>query len=163
MKNLFMQTKALLSDCERYRYWLERTWDEKLPRVCWVMLNPSTADHQVDDATIRKVVGFSTIWGGGGVTVVNLFALRSTDPRALYKAEDPVGPLCDTHLLACAIRDMRVVVGWGCHGGLHGRDQAVLALLKQHGLQPECLGKTNGGHPRHPLYVAYETKLEAYP
>lgn len=162
MKSLYLNSAALLSDDGRYRYWLTRTWDESRPRVCWVMLNPSKADHQTDDPTIRKCIGFAERWGCGGITVVNLFALRATDPAELYQAEEPVGALNDLHLAACAMRDRRVVCGWGAHGGLGDRNKAVLALLYSHGLQPECLGRTKEEHPRHPLYLGYEVKPQPY-
>ncbi|MDB5297796.1 MAG: hypothetical protein JWO31_3779 [Phycisphaerales bacterium] len=81
MPDLFTRAAAVLSPCERYRYVLHRWWDESKPAVCWLMLNPSTADAATDDPTIRKCCGFARAWGAGGIAVVNLFALRATDPR----------------------------------------------------------------------------------
>ena len=60
-----------------YRYLLWREWNAKLPRLLWILLNPSTADERVDDPTLRRVLGFSRSYGFGGLEVVNLFALRS--------------------------------------------------------------------------------------
>ena len=56
------------------------------------MLNPSRADEERNDATIRRCIGFAGDWDFGILEVVNLFALMSTDPAALLKAKDPVGP-----------------------------------------------------------------------
>jgi hypothetical protein len=50
-----MWRSATISDCGRYRYALGRRWDDG-PTACWVMLNPSTADADVDDPTIRRCV-----------------------------------------------------------------------------------------------------------
>ncbi len=57
---------ATLSVDNVYRYALWRTWDPPAdmfepsrPIMTWVMLNPSTADHRVDDPTIRKCIGFA--------------------------------------------------------------------------------------------------------
>src|SRR5262245_19133112 len=99
MGDLFQTKEALISPCGLYRYWLTRTWDNSLRRVCWVMLNPSTADAEQDDPTIRRCVGFARSWGAGGIIVVNLFAFRASDPKALLRAADPVGPDNDGHIL----------------------------------------------------------------
>ncbi len=47
---------AILSG--RYRYLLWRTWDETCPRLLWVLLNPSKADEQTDDPTLRRCSRF---------------------------------------------------------------------------------------------------------
>lgn len=85
-----VQRRALLSPDGRYRYVLEREWDPEGSSVCWVMLNPSTADADVDDPTVRRCLRFTRRWaasdpelGIGRMTVVNLFARRSTSPEAL--------------------------------------------------------------------------------
>src|SRR5258708_25884820 len=82
---------AVLSDDLVYRYELTRRWDSR-PMVTWVMLNPSIADAEVDDLTVTKCCGFTQRWGWGGIRVVNLFALRATNPKELHDHPDPVGP-----------------------------------------------------------------------
>ncbi len=123
------------------------------------MLNPSTADAERDDPTIRRCAGFARSWGFGGMTVVNLFALRATDPARLRRARDPVGRDNDRHIAAAASAGL-VVVAWGVHGRLGERDRAVLALLS--GCRPGCLGTTRGGHPRHPLYLPAATRCRPF-
>lgn len=76
---------ASISGCERYRYALERRIPDVVgPNLCWLMLNPSTADAAKDDPTIRKVMGFTGRNGYGVALVVNLFALRETHPKNVY-------------------------------------------------------------------------------
>lgn len=138
-----------------HRYLLWRTWDTTRPRHLWVLLNPSTADATSDDPTLRRCAGFSRDWGYGGLEMVNLFALRATDPRELLRAEEPIGSENDRYIAAAAARAAGIVVAWGARGTLLRRDQAVLALLSRHAACPlHCLGTTRKDCPRHPLYVA---------
>lgn len=118
------------------------------------MLNPSTATATVTDNTIRRCRGYAHRWGAGGL-LLNLFALRSTDPRQLYTHPRPVGSDNDA-VLTDRLRDPRtdrgrVVVAWGSNGGLHERDRQVLALLRSEGVRPLSLRVTGRGHPHHPL------------
>lgn len=87
-----MQRSAIISECQRYRYVLERKWQPELPGVLFVALNPSTADGQHDDPTVRRCVGFARSWGFGKIVIANLFALRSSHPSVLLIDVDPIGP-----------------------------------------------------------------------
>lgn len=155
---------AVMSECGIYRYELRRTWGhEEGPLVCWVMLNPSTADADVDDPTIRRCVGFSQRWGCERLVVVNLFALRATDPKALMRFPDPVGPENDDAIAAAADEAERVVVAWGAHGTYRNRAAEVTNRLAGiHNMRLHCLGQTKQGAPRHPLYVRGDQSLEVY-
>lgn len=146
---------AILSPDGRYRYFLTRDLLVGKGRCLFIMLNPSTADAQKNDQTIKVCMGFSKIWGFGELAVVNLFALRSTDPQALYGDPDPVGPENDAHILRAAAEADAIVAAWGAHGAHLGRAQQVLTLLK--GREIKCLGKTKDGNPRHPLKLTYKT------
>src|SRR4026208_2484913 len=57
-----MTRAATISACTRYRYSLRRTWAEGCAIVCFIMLNPSTADADIDDPTIRRCIGFGKSW-----------------------------------------------------------------------------------------------------
>lgn len=151
-------SNALLSPDGVYRYALVRQWSDA-PPVVWVLLNPSTADAETDDPTIRRVTGFSRSWGAGGALVVNLFALRSTDPAALLTHPDPVGPDNDTAILTALRHAKLVVCGWGGEAAkprLEPRAKHVWHLLTNMYVGPariSHLGMTKSGHPRHPLYL----------
>ena len=144
-----MLRTASLSRDGRYRYTLSRVWDATAPLVLFVGLNPSTADHRQDDPTIRRCVRFASDWGFGGLLVANLFALRSSSPRALDHAVDPVGRYNDRWLRRLSSQAALTVAAWGGYGTRLGRDRIVQRLLRE----PCCLGLTMNGHPRHPLYV----------
>lgn len=149
---------AVLSPDGAYRYLLARRWGSG-PRALFVGLNPSTADAAVDDASTRRMVGFARAAGCGSLSLVNLYAWRSTSPVALRQVTDPIGPDNDTWIMAAAEVAELVVAAWGSHAA-QGRAATVLQLL---GCVPVwCLGQTKDGHPRHPLYLPARTPLEAY-
>lgn len=155
---------ALISPCEAYRYWLTREWDAGAEKLPFVMLNPSTADASLDDPTIRRCMSFARREAYGGIVVMNLFALRATDPAALKGAADPLGPDNDGHLAAlfeyAQARQLPIVAAWGVHGVLNGRAAAVKAVASIAGARLVCFGHTKSGHPKHPLYIAGDQPLQ---
>jgi hypothetical protein len=145
---------AELSDCGTYRYTLTRDWDSDRPAACFVMLNPSTADAEQDDPTIRRCLGYARTWGCGSLAVVNLYAYRAADPSELWRAADPVGPNNDSWLRAAVTGARKsggpVVAAWGAHA----RTDRISAVLELPGVAPiSVLALTKGGQPRHPLYL----------
>lgn len=143
---------AVLSDCGKYRYLLRRVVDPMArDTALFVMLNPSTADATTNDATIRRCMRFTKDWNYHILEVVNLFAFRSTDPKKLKTAEDPVGPDNDKWITRRAEKASVIVAAWGTHGVLLERDQAVKKLLSNLENPLQCLGVTQDGHPKHPL------------
>lgn len=152
------------AEAERYRYTLRR----EIPglgfegTVLFVMLNPSTADDNVDDPTIRRCVSFATRWGFARLEVGNLYALRSTDPASLFASDDPVGRDNDRHLEAMAGRATEIIVAWGAtRHPFPKRAQDVLRRLEFH-CRANCLGQTKQLHPRHPLYVRGDKHREVF-
>lgn len=152
---------AILSDCGQYRYELRRTWDESLPKAMFLMLNPSTADADIDDPTIRRCLAFAKSWGYGGILVGNLFAYRATDPKALLTAADPIGRENEAHLKAMQNESSAVICAWG-----NGR--LVEKLSKKYCEDYKPLSKfagrlfylelANDGTPKHPLYLKGDLK-----
>ena len=155
---------AIISDDGLYRYWLEReTRGEGATGV--IMVNPSTADATLDDATIRKLRGFGSRYGWGRVIVGNLFAYRATDVRELGRVADPVGPDNDYWLSQIFDTVDRVICAWGPVAkqpkALRGRYERVLGMCAQAGLETFSIGKPcKDGHPAHPLMLPYTLGLE---
>jgi hypothetical protein len=118
-----------------------------------VMLNPSTADAEKDDPTIRRCIAFAARERFGGVEILNLFAFRATAPAGLKAAADPVGPDNDLHLRDLFGRHRTILAAWGLHGAYLGRAEAIMRLAATLGARLTCLGRTAHGHPRHPLYA----------
>lgn len=158
-----MNRDAIISECGKFRYLLSRTWNTDLQPLLFVMLNPSTADARVDDATIRRCVNFARAHGRfGGIEVVNLFAYRATDPTDLRRAGLPVGPENDAHISAAAARAGAVCAAWGATKDADDRIQVVGPLLRRAGHELLCLHITRSGYPGHPLYLASSKRLQPY-
>lgn len=144
---------ATFSLCRTWRYALTRRWQPNTVGIAFLMLNPSTADAFELDPTVRRCIGFAKAWGYGGLLVLNLFGLRSTDPRGLKTHPDPVGPDNDTVIGQWLdLLSGPVVAAWGVHGAYQQRDRQVAKLVAAHGKRLMCLGTTKDGHPLHPLY-----------
>ena len=146
---------AIFSDDGVYRYSLRRAWGIG-GSVCFVMLNPSIADATHDDPTIRKCIGFAKRWGYSVLEVVNLFALRSTDPKKLQAVDRPIGPLNDGYIEEAASRADRIVAAWGGGGRYLNRGQKVRERLRWLGYEVWAIRITKG-EPWHPLYLPYES------
>jgi len=154
MVDLFNKKSAIISDCGAYRYRLNRRWfAENRFGVLFIMLNPSTADADIDDPTVRRCTGFTRSWGYGGFGVVNLFAYRATDPSELMVAADPVGPQNDAHIQDALAHCDFVVCAWGANKVADRRAGEVLRLIRDWNKIPHCLDITKSGAPKHPLYV----------
>lgn len=144
---------ALISPDGLYRYTLERKWGPGGDYVNFCMLNPSTADAADDDNTIKRCTRFAQDWGYSGLIVTNLFALRSTDPRALDVHPEPVGPENDEWLRLVGRHASLVVCAWGADRAIGGRAGQVRRLLSAERLVLHHLGLTKDGHPKHPLFL----------
>ncbi len=162
-------TSAVISQCKRYRYVLRRRLDygyhsARESSVLWVMLNPSTADAVIDDPTIGKCLAFSRGWGFKQMSVVNLFALRSTDPKALSQCslEESIGPDNDAYIREEAAYAQEVICAWGIHGALGGRPERVMSTLRLADAELKALRVCKNGEPGHPLYLAANTERFPY-
>lgn len=159
--NTTCRSGAEFSLCEQYRYLLWRKWGE-MPPATFIMLNPSTADEVKNDPTVERCERRARAMGFGGLRVANIFALRSTDPSALYTHNDPTGPDNDDAILESVTGAGLVICAWGKHGNLNQRGQKVLQLLCGAGIAPHYLKLNNDGTPKHPLYVGYSVKPQAW-
>lgn len=168
MNEAWQNRYAWLSKCERYRYTLYRYKDRSLfdpavSTVAFIMLNPSKADHRIDDPTVLRCVGYADRWGFQEMRIANLYAWRSTDPSELLTAEDPVG-LHNAQAIDNVARAARLVVcAWGNleTPAQKARAREVLSQLRELGCEPECLGTTKAGAPRHPVRLGYDVQRVA--
>lgn len=146
---------AVVSACGTYRYLFTRVWDASLPVLPVCMLNPSRADHEIDDPTVLVLTHFGRLWGYGGLSGVNLFAFRASKPRDMMAARDPFGPENEIHLHR-ALNDARyshvpMLAAWGNDGILMDRNVHFCRQAAHHLVRLVCLGTTLAGHPKHPM------------
>jgi len=150
-----MNKGAKFSECGNYRYSLWRIWDEDKKVLTFIGLNPSTANEEKDDPTIRRIIQFAKDNGYGGCRMLNLFTLISSDPyrllvsRNTFKNADYWLTVLGTH---------PVVFAWGSFKEAKFRAKEVIKMF------PEalCLGKNKDGSPKHPLYLKANTPLSQY-
>lgn len=149
-----MKSGALFDKTRKYRYSLWRAWNDELPRLTFVMLNPSRADEDFNDPTIKACIDFANKLGFGHMEVVNLFAYRTSDPKKLKLAPSPIGKDNDEHILEAIRKADQTIAAWGNHGAHLKRSGSVVKLVEKK-LQTEllCFGTTKSGEPRHPLYI----------
>lgn len=154
-----MLREAIFSKDKKYRFQLNREWDEKLPCIGFILLNPSTADHKKDDPTIRKLICYANKWGFGKLRVVNINPYRSKSPEhLLYNAlPDEVREANNIYIQGIYRFSSIVVCGWG-----NNSLDVDIESIKEH-LKPKrtyCFEKNKNGNPRHPLYLPSDIKLE---
>jgi hypothetical protein len=143
---------ATFSPCRKYRYKLWRIWDDSLPMVAFIGLNPSTADETKNDPTITRCINYAKKWGYGGMYMMNIFAFRATDPNVMKAEKRPIGPENDYHLYDIAKSVESVVCSWGNHGSHADRSEFVTSRLFDD-MKLHCLGTNKSGEPKHPLYL----------
>jgi hypothetical protein len=145
---------AIFSDDRKYRYALWRIWDESKPLVMFIGLNPSTANEETNDPTIRRVMSFAKSWGYGGVYMMNLFAYVTAYPLELKKCKDPIADN-DKYLKEIASKCEKIVFAWGSF------KEAIERSYKIYEMFPVAseLGSNKDGSPKHPLYVKGDVQL----
>lgn len=142
-----------------YRWTLKRDVGDLLAptkkHVLVCGLNPSTADAEHDDPTSRRIIGFARRENATHLTMVNLYAARTTDPKRLRDFNDPVGTANDRTIAEAAHRAHLIIAAWGKPPGKAGEARArrVLDLLTAAGDVYRLGPATRDGHPPHPLYL----------
>lgn len=157
-----MRTDAYFSADRKHRYWLIRIWDETLPIIGNIGVNPSTADERDNDHTISKDIGFARRMGYGGLLKLNVGALCATDPRKWRKGWDRIGAENTAkHLAQYAERFGvdKTIAAWGKNGNYAiGQCEAIQREFSE----LWCFGRNPDGSPRHTLMLPYSTPLELF-
>lgn len=154
---------AIISPCGKYRYRLDRAVSVSGPVYAFFGVNPSTADANTDDATVRKWHGFVTTWGGRKFVVGNVFAYRATDVRTLAAVDDPFGDDIGEHTTDIITEADILVPCWGNTSKVPPRLRFAFDVLLESllcsGKPVRHFGLTKSGDPKHPLMLGYSTPL----
>lgn len=156
-----MYKSANISGDLNHRWILERAWEIGGPgSLGFIGLNPSTADADIDDPTIRRLIGFAQREGKRGLLVANLYSFRATDPKKLLTlANGGIGAYTDRYIDEVIAKCRVVLCGWGAvHKSQEARAHEVMRRVACTG-RAYCLGLTKSGQPRHPLYMRADTPL----
>lgn len=145
-----MVKTAEFSECGKYRYQLTRIWDESLPVTMCIGLNPSKADSEKDDPTIRILIRMLQALGYGGFKMMNLYGLITPHPNDLRNSPDPVG-INDQWLASTAYHVQDIIYFWGTFKHIEHRVKKVREILPE----GKCFGKTQNGYPWHPMALMY--------
>lgn len=162
---LFEMSGATFSEDRQHRHLLWRIWDDKLPLLMMLMLNPSKAGARVSesDPTVTRQIERAKRLGCGGLLVANAHDLVSTDPRGLKTHPKPISDDCNRHIIIAADRTVAskgfIVCAWGKHCS-PARAAEIRRLLA--GWPVWCLGLNADGSPVHPLYRPYSAELLEY-
>jgi len=151
---------AVFDPTRTYRYTLTRRWKDEGRIISFIGLNPSKATETINDPTVTRCIKYAERCGYSGMHMLNIFAMRSTDPKMLYRVEDPVGPENDDYIYSTCKESDLIVAAWGNHSAYRNREGEVLGLLQKFRLW--SFGTTKDGHPRHPLYLAANTPVQVY-
>ncbi len=150
---------ATLSRDRIYRYMLWRRWSDGNRYVQFIGLNPSIADENTDDPTIRKCVKFARTWGYDALCMTNLFAYRATNRKIMMAFSDPIGYGNDRWLVKTAENASLIVCAWSQDGAFNNRAAGVLKLLKRFDLHYLRMSS----QPWHPLYLPDATWPSRWP
>jgi hypothetical protein len=151
---------AVLSDDAFRRLMLGRQWGPDPRKMAlWIGLNPSTADADKDDPTVRRVYGFSKAAGFDHFVLVNLFAHRTAKPKVLWKDAtqmDVVGVGNDCWIEFLASQAQMVICAWGAnakHSEARPRVCEVIDLLHPIVDLHVMRLTESSGVPEHPLML----------
>lgn len=147
---------AILSPCGAYRYYLHRfRIDIVRPRhtATFLLLNPSTADARVDDATVRKCWRYAMSWGMTDMVFVNTNPFRSRDPKHVPSTlPNAVKRRNEDHIEEAA-RHSDVFVGAWSSNAWPMLVAGALVAVKRAGKTVYALDVAISGAPKHPLYL----------
>ena len=151
---------------EEYRYILGERGER--PIIC-VGVNPSTAEPDKLDRTMKRVKSISEFNGYDGYYMLNVCAQRATSPEDIEQIN--ISCLHNENMKAfeklfSCHSGLDVWAAWG--GSITKRSffisylHVIQEIGTKHGVNWFCAGLTKNGHPRHPLFLKKTTILQPF-
>lgn len=155
--------KGIFSRDGVYRYYLFYRWAPGGRRAIFGMQNPSTANSDKSDPTVTRCMGFAKRLRCNALVVVNMAAGIATKPADLLKLKDPVGRYNIRSIAQVPQKGDIVIAAWGALSPKLRElfSPSIRAFTEIRGVK--CLGLTQAGDPRHPLYLHSKAKLIKLP
>ena len=150
-----MIRSAILSENRKHRYLLSRIWNQKNEKILFIMLNPSSADENIDDPTTKKVISYSKKWGYGGLHICNLYTYRTTSPKILFDIPKNKRGSNKNEIKKYAKKSSKVVYAWG-------HKEIIPLWLNEIVSDPKFIELSKEGVPKHPLYLKSNLKLKSF-
>jgi hypothetical protein len=159
-----IRIRGAVDDSETYRWWLEWSWDAGADAdgedvAVFIGCNPV---HRGDtyDSTTRAC--YEAVEDRvGRLLLVNLYAFRHPDPKALLTVDDPVGDENEEVLRRSIAEASTVVLCWGDIGA--AVDPPRAAEVRSWAGSPLVFGTTRAGNPWHPGYANRRGALRLQP
>ena len=154
-------------DTGEHRLTLTRSFAEDrtaTPFALWAGMNPSGAEGDVDDLTIKKEWHWTGLLGFRRYVKVNAATYRWTQSTTLGARGVP---LCHPDNLptirALASEAGMIILATGDPPEpIMNYARALLRALKQDGRKVRCLGVTKSGWPKHSSRLGYDTPFVDY-
>lgn len=159
---------AVFSQDGHYRHILRRVREQGEGYILWIGHNPSVAEGDIDDPTIRREMFFTWREGAKAMIKLNIMDYRATHPEDLlddtYRNYLPSFSVNNYALIDTFAKEAKLVVL--CYGALNPKwmpiAHRVMDELEKYKHKVVCLGKTQAGFPRHPLYVSNSKQFEFF-
>jgi hypothetical protein len=137
--------------------WLDPSPDDA-NFALWIGMNPSTAEADVDDLTVRKEWTWTRRLGFYRYVKMNAASYRATDPKVLASVREVNHPDNLPLIVAMASAAAMIVLSTGNPTDvLLGHYRTMVRALKAAGLTLQCLGTTKDGWPKHSSRIGYDT------
>lgn len=165
-KKSCIETTAIYSDDQKYRYVLRKVWDDALPMATFIGINPSDATELFMDKTVMNLINhLMKIGGYGGVIIVNLFAFRAKKQKELSNRSDLLEQ-CNTQYIIEALEHSKLtIIGWGRDAENNSNYRVIIDSVKadlQRFYNIKCF-KDNKGNINCHLSIGYNEDWKLVP
>lgn len=104
-----------------------------------------------DDSTIRILIRSLDHLGFGGLRMLNLYALISSKPKALFEVSDAIGSN-DQWIQTTAYGVQEIIFCWGDFKGIEYRARKMAELFPD----AKCFAHNRNGSPMHPMSIMWQ-------